>query len=295
MRPTIFLTCLSTLFFAARSQAALPITTIAGDPPTTAPAQQVSVMLLPFHAVTPNGENAWISSAIDEDLANDLSRNRAIRLVRPATTQPLAAPDELAAARGANAQRVVSGSYQVVEDQLRITADVRDPSQAQPIAEVKATGLVRDLFRLEDSLAMQLWHDLPQAPEQAPDQAAAADFQVTPLDDNVNVQGTAPAVVIDPPDVAAAPDVYPDSAIAPFDSAYPYADYGYGYPYGFGVPLFIGGAGYHGYHGGSFHGHYTGHVGGFVGAGSHAAPAVVHAAPSGFEAGGGHFVGGAHR
>ena len=288
MRPTIFLTCLFTLLFAALSQAALPITTIVGDPPTTAPSEPVSVMLLPFHAVTPTGENAWISSAIDEDLANDLSRNRAIRLMRPATTQPLSAPDELAAAREAHAQRVVSGSYQVVDDQLRITADVRDPSQSQPIAEVKATGRVRDLFRLEDSLAMQLWHDLPQGD----DQASAADFQVTPLDDNVNIQGTAPPVVIDQPDVSAAPDIYPDNGIAPIDSAYPYADYGYVYPYGFGFPLFIAGGGFRG---GGFHGHFTGHVGGFVGGGSHAGPGIVHAAPSGFEAGGGHFMAGAHR
>ena len=270
MRPTILLTCISTLFFAAFSQAALPITTIVGDPPTTAPAEPVSVMLLPFHAVAPDNQNAWISSAIDEDLAHDLSRNRAIRLIRPATTQPLAVPDELAAARDVNAQRVVSGSYQVVDDQLRITADVRDPAQSQPVAGVKATGQVRDLFRLEDSLAMQLWHDLPQD-----DQASAADFQVTPLDDNVSTQAAAPPMVYQ--DISPAPDIYPDTGFAPVDSGYPYANYGYGYPYGgFGYPLFIYG-GYRGYHGGGYHGgypgHSSGHVGGFVGVGgSHPAP-----------------------
>jgi TolB-like protein len=290
MRQTILFSWLSTVVFAALSQAALPITTIDGNPPTTAPAAPVSVMLFPFRAVSPNGQNAWISSAVDEDLSNDLSRNLSIRLIRPATTQPLTASDELAVARAADAQRIVSGSYQVVDDQLRITADVRDPSQPQPIGEVKATGRVRDLFRLEDSLAMQLWRDLPQGD----DQASAAAFVVTPLDDNVNTEATAPPPVVYQPDASVAPDIYPDTGIAPVDSAYPYADYGYGYPYtGFGFPLFIVGGGYRGNHGGGFRGGYAGHVGGFVGGGSHAAPAVVHAAPSGFEAGGAHF--GGHR
>jgi TolB-like protein len=185
-------------------------------------------MLLPFHAVGQSGDNAWIAEAIEEDLSHDLSRNAAIHVIRPATTQPLAAADGLAAARDANAQRLISGSYQVNDDQLRITGEVIDVSQAQPVGEIKATGGVRDLFQLEDSLAMQLWHILPQPTQQT----AANDIQVTPLEDFVNSQPAAPQV-------APSPVYDTEPAYVPSDGGNSYGDFGYGYPYGYGWPAFI--------------------------------------------------------
>jgi TolB-like protein len=249
--------------------AALPITTIAGDPPpTTAPVAPVSVMLLPFHAVGQSGDSAWISEAIDEDLSHDLSRNAAIHLIRPATTQPMAA------ARDANAQRLISGSYQVNDDQLRITGEVIDVSQTGPageiVGEIKATGRVRDLFQLEDSLAMQLWHILPQPAQQT----ASNDIQVTPLEDFVNSQPAAPQVT-------PAPVYDAEPAYVPSVAGYPYDNFGYGYPYGYGWPLFIyGGYGYGFHHyGGGFHGsvgggHFTGGGGRFFAAPHAEAPAA---------------------
>jgi TolB-like protein len=289
MRTTTFLLFLSPLLFLTPySPAALPITTIAGDPPpTTAPVQPVSVMLLPFHAVTANPDNSWISAAIDEDLAHDLSRNRAIHLVRPSTTQPVAAADGLAAARDAKADRLISGSYQVVDDQLRINAEVIDMSQTQPVAQAKATGRVRDLFQLEDSLAMQLWRILPR-----PDaQASANDIQVTPLEDYVNGESAPPPEVYQPPRAEVSPgpiyDYPPDYDYTPSIAGYPYGYYGYGYPY-FGAPLFFyGGYGFHsGFHD---HGGFHGHEGG-----GHA-PTIGHGAAPAFSGGGAHFSGGGHR
>jgi TolB-like protein len=257
-------------FFAAAplSFAALPITTIAGRPPTTAPAAPVSVMLLPFRDIGPGNADGWISEAIQEDLTHDLTRNSAIQLVRPASTQPVAPSDGLAVARRAQAQKLVSGSYQVVDDQLRITAEVIDANQTQPAGEIKATGRVRDLFQLEDSLASQLWHILPQPTEQA----SANQIEVTPLEDYVSSQAApAPQVYDAQPQVTPAPiydnDSYGDAygdAYGGFDQIYPYDNYAYGYPY-FGVPLFIyGGYGHASYHhGGDYHGFYGGnHFGG---------------------------------
>jgi TolB-like protein len=253
--------------------AGLPITTIAGEPaPTTAPTAPITVMLLPFHAVGQPADSAWISQAIDEDLAHDLSRNAAIRLVRPSTTQP--AGDGLQDARDAGAHRLISGSYQVVDDQLRVNAELIDVSNAQPLAQAKATGRIRDLFQLEDSLATQLWHNLPQGQ----DQVAADEIQVTPLQDN-QVVSSAPEIYEPQP----APQVYdttPDYSYAPFDSVYPYGGYAYGY--GFGYPLFLYGG--YGYHGG-YHGHYGG------GGGFHSGT-VIHGGSPAFSGGAGHFSGG---
>jgi TolB-like protein len=290
----LVLFALASFLTVSYSNAALPITAMAGNPePTTAPATRISVMLLPFNAVGQSGESNWISQAIDEDLSHDLARNSAIRVVRPSTTQPLKDGDGLTAARGANADRLVSGSYQVVDNQLRVTGEVIDVKQTQSIAQIKATGPVRNLFQLEDELSMQLWHILPQADRTGSVQTSAADFQVTPLEDYTGSQA-APQVYQPQPEVASAPAQapvydYPDDS--PYDSVYPYAGYGYGYPYGFGLPLFIyGGYGNHGgyHHGGDNHGHFGG--GGSVTAGHVGSPHVFTPSAA-MHAGGGNFVG----
>jgi TolB-like protein len=280
----IFACTCAFLVLASYSGAGLPITTIAGDPPpTTAPAEPVGVLLLPFRVVGQNGDYAWISEAIQEDLAHDLSRNHAIRVIRPATTQPVTDADGLATARDLKAQRVISGSYQVVDDQLRITGSVIDVDQTQPASPVKATGRVRDLFKLEDALAMQLWNDLPRPT----DQASTGDFQVTPLEDYTASQQEAsppPPVIYEPqPDVAPAPDYGTAPDYYPYDSGYPYGYFGYGY--GLGGSVFIGGFG-RGFNRG-------GHFGG--GGGFHSTPHTVgpRVAPSsGFGGGGAHAGGG---
>jgi len=171
----------------------------------------------------------------------------------------------------------------VVDDQLRINAELSDVERGQAIGAAKATGRVRDLFQLEDSLAMQLWHTLPQGQ----DQVAADEFQVTPLQDD-QVVPSAPQFYEPSPVYDTTPDNGPSYSYTPYDSAYPYNDYGYGYPYGFGVPLFFygGGYGYHGsYHGGGFHSH--------AGGGAPHPGTVVHGGSSAFVGGGGaHFSGG---
>jgi TolB-like protein len=225
-------------------------------------------MLLPFYPVAQNADNFWISPAIDEDLAHDLSRNRAIRVLRPATTQPLGAADALAAARDAKAQRLISGSYQVVDDQLRVTAEVTDVNQPQPVGQIKASGRIRDLFQIEDSLAMQLWHILPQSD----DQALANEIQVSSPEDYTQ-PAPPPQAYYEAPQTQVAPapvyDTSPGYDYAPYGAEYPYA---YGYPYdnygfGLGFPLFYGGYGGYGYGGGNrggggYHGHYFGGGGG---------------------------------
>ena len=286
MRTACPLLCLSMLLFAASfSGAAQPITGMAsGSPPTTAPAEPVSVMLLPFHAVAQGPEYSWISAAIDQDLVDALSRNHAIRLVRPAATQPVA--DDLAAARDAKVDRLISGSYQVIDGQLRITAEVINVNQTQPAGQVKATGRVGDLFQLEASLAMQLWHVLPRPTEQT----SVYDVQVTPLEDYVASE-SAPALYQSPqPQVSPGPiyDYSPAYDYAPYVSPYP-DPYDYGYPYGFGDPfLFFGGNGRHGFHD---HGGVRGHDGG----GIHSPATGRGGGPSGGFHGGGENFGGGHR
>ncbi len=61
----------------------------------------------------------------------------------------------------AGANLLVLGSYQINDNQVRITGEVYDVAAAKNIAGIKATGPITDLFKLKDSLNDQLSHILP--------------------------------------------------------------------------------------------------------------------------------------
>jgi hypothetical protein len=113
------------------------------------------------------------------------------------------------------------------------------------------TGVKRDLFKLEDSLAAELQHVLPGAEQ--PDMS----FTVTPVQsDGMNTQ---PQVVYQAPDNSGSnPAVYDPGPL--FDSGYynngfDYAGYdGFGYPFIYGGFLGVGGRDHRGGYGnGGYH------------------------------------------
>jgi TolB-like protein len=277
-----FASLASLLIFARLSAGALPITQVYADPsPTTAPAAPTPVLLVPFANISKDGQYAWISQAIDEDLSHDMARNSAIRVVRPTSPQSPTSGGALDAARSANATDLVTGSYQIVDDQLRITGELVDVPQNKAIGQIKATGKVHDLFQLEDALSMQLWQLLPQPASQA----QVNDIEVTPLDSVSNAPAEVYPEQTPEQTLAAAPEPANDQASYSGPGySYPYAPYdsGYVYPYGWGYPLFIyGGAGY-GHWGGGYHGGWGGNHGGHpvehpsIGGGLIRSPIVSH-------------------
>jgi TolB-like protein len=262
--------------------AGLPITLMNGQSPATAPAASTNVLLVPFRAVGPAGDRDWISQAVDEDLSHDLSRNTAIHLIRPSTTQPLSPADALAAARSAGADQLIDGSYQLAGDQLRITGEVVNVNDGKPIAQIKATGTERELFNMEDALATQLWHTLPR-PDQASATASDYDIQVTPVPNEVSAAYAAPSEPTQQTTNIAQPTY--DVPSYPFAGVYPYGYGDYGYPFGFGYPIFIyGGYGFH-YH------HYGSDYHNAIGRGNLAGPALPPIAPAHF---GGRGIAGPH-
>ena len=128
---------------------------------------------MPFRAITGSSSDAWIGEAIQEGVTNDLARNSAVRLMHSPTTAP--STDGLEFARQQHAQRLVTGSYQLVDDQLRISGQVIDPTDGKTVGQLKVTGAKHDLFELEDSLAAELEHLLPS--NDRPDNS----FTVTPV------------------------------------------------------------------------------------------------------------------
>lgn len=123
-------------------------------------AAPAKVLLLPFDAVG-DGAKPWIAKAVQQNLVAELSR---VNSVTPTTGQAGVANLEAAVQIGENAKAdyVVYGTYQTVENDLRITGQVADVSKKEVVAGLKATGTQRDLFGLEDVIANQVKRALPQ-------------------------------------------------------------------------------------------------------------------------------------
>ena len=128
-------------------------------------AAPARVLVLPFDAV---GDSAkpWIAKALQQNLSAELSR---LSSVQHLTGEHPAADVDAAvkAAADAKADYVVFGSYQTVENDLRLTGQVVDVAKKEPVAGLKATGSMRDLFGLEDVIANQVKRSLPQPVAQA--------------------------------------------------------------------------------------------------------------------------------
>ncbi|MBV8780796.1 MAG: hypothetical protein JO353_05300 [Phycisphaerae bacterium] len=233
--------------------AQLPITTAPwlNNPTATSRPAPATVMLIPFRNVGANTGDEWMGSAIQESIVSDLSRNPGINLTRGPVAQTES--DGLTAARQAGAQRIVMGTYQTVDDQVRINGEVFDGTTGKAIGPLKITGKRHDLFELEDSLAAEITHDLPGA---EPDYS----FTVTPVESSPVVQSS--TIVMQPnPDYSN----YNNGVVYEPN----YLDYGYNYGFGgyplFDTPLFFfgGGRSFRGSHG-EFRNHFPrfGQIGG---------------------------------
>jgi TolB-like protein len=146
----------------------------------SAAVAQEKVLVLPFEAVGPEqGQKGWVARALQQNLMAELSRAGS---VKPASATAAAGDQEAAirAGEAAGAKYVVFGTYQSVESDLRITGQVVDVSTKQAIAGLKATGTLRDLFGLEDTIAAQVKKALPGAAMLPAAPAAAGEMLVQP-------------------------------------------------------------------------------------------------------------------
>src|SRR5688572_4472570 len=157
----------------------------------------VKVLVLPFESIGPEPKD-WIARALSQNLMAELARVPSVEPVAgaPATDQETA----VRVAQATGAKFVVFGSYQAVDSDLRITGQVVDVETKQALAGLKATGTLRDLFGLEDTIASQVKRALSQQgepPAQAPAAAKAAEML-----DHPKVPGAAPGVPVPPPAIA---------------------------------------------------------------------------------------------
>ena len=131
--------------------------------PTTMPADQGKVLVLPFSALNKSEYEQWLGRSVQQSLLADLTA------VAPgqAVSADAQAPDEagaLEAGRKAGAAYVVYGTFATSNHELRLTGQLVDVSTGKSIAGLKATGPAEDVFRLEDQIARQVRQRLGLGP-----------------------------------------------------------------------------------------------------------------------------------
>lgn len=131
------------------------------------------VMVLPFEEISANPSQGWIGQAISQSIVAELSQ---LRTIEPAAgdRQTSVVDRARAAAEAGGADYVVLGGYQLLDPQLRITGQVIAVDSGEVIGGLKATGTVRDLFGMQDSLAAQTKRILRAAVEAAPADATSS-------------------------------------------------------------------------------------------------------------------------
>ena len=148
------------------------------------------IAVVPFVNISGDPADDWIGSGIAATVVADATRIGAVVLLpRPQTLaagQPGArdslaiAGEALRRARDLAADWLVTGGYQRVADQVRITARLVDPATGRVITSATVDGVLDELFALQDRIVAQL--NLAEAAAAAPDvpsQAASDPVSVT--------------------------------------------------------------------------------------------------------------------
>lgn len=143
---------------------AFPAACLAQGVATTQPAPNntATVLVLPFTAPAP-AQYQWIGRGVQQDLLADLTPHVRGSVAAPGDAAPASdASPALQAGRTRGASVVVFGTAQAIGDRLRLTGEVVDVTSGKPLAGLKATGTVQNVFHLEDELAAQVIRAVPE-------------------------------------------------------------------------------------------------------------------------------------
>jgi TolB-like protein len=135
---------------------------------------ELTIFISPLSAIGEDGKTAWISQAVQQNILHELTRVQGVKPVLPAAP-PADHNAAVTAAKSAGAHFLLEGSYTLADPGIRITIQVFDLKTNAYIGAAKATGPLKELFALEDSIAEQI-HRIVQhqvnlrAPAAAPQQ-----------------------------------------------------------------------------------------------------------------------------
>jgi TolB-like protein len=138
--------------------------------PASGPAEKI--LVLPFTGLNPSEYQSWLGRSIQQSLLADLTLAAPSR-VASADVEAKDAAAAIDAGRKAGARYVVFGSFATADHDLRLTGQVLDVSSGQPVAPLKATGDVHDVFHLEDQIAAEIRQPLALGPMPAAQEPVA--------------------------------------------------------------------------------------------------------------------------
>ena len=168
--------------FVASATAAMPLTAsrsrtrAQAAPPAGSPAPWAddatlsgSVAVIPFTNVSRDPADDWIGDGIAETVTADLESLGALTVIAQERVRAAAGRldesefgdiMETALGRALGARWIVTGGYQRVDSQLRITARLVDTFSGLVARTVKADGTLSDIFKLQDRIATELTTDV---------------------------------------------------------------------------------------------------------------------------------------
>lgn len=132
----------------------LPVSAARADSASTRPAG-ILVAVLPFEALA-SMDQAWVGRAIGEGLVSSIGNQRGMSAVTISAPNAANADAALSAGKSAQADFVVFGQVQRVNDQLRISGKVLSTQTGQSVGDLAFDGQLNDLFIIEDALASRV-------------------------------------------------------------------------------------------------------------------------------------------
>ena len=204
------------------------------------------VLVIPFVTLNvPEGEE-WIGRGVEESIVADFGHARAFSPI--AFKGQLLVEDNasaIALAHKANADYVIRGAAQRMDQTLRITAQFIDARNGDTLAAATVTGSAKDLLKLEDDLATQLRTSampIVMAEQRGQMNYIPGNYLPPQMSDQGNgpyYPGYEGAPAYTPGYTSSQPTYY-DPGYASNSYPYGYPDYGYGYGYGYpyGYPYY---------------------------------------------------------
>ena len=128
-----------------------------------------SVVVIPFTNISGNATDDWIGDGIAETVMADLESLAELTVIARERIQAVSdgrrgarldGGAALELGRELGARWIVTGGYQRLGDQLRITARLVDTLSGLVERTVKADGTLDEIFELQDRIATELTHDV---------------------------------------------------------------------------------------------------------------------------------------
>lgn len=137
-------------YYARHSE---PAAEAAVDAASVRPSDWVTITVLPFEALGPDGDHAYLARGISDTLVTDLSRLSDLRVI-----QPSGAANESTAGQ---ARYRVSGSVQRDSGALRINVRLTDTRTGEQLWSGRFERPFGDLFSIQDEIIARLVELLP--------------------------------------------------------------------------------------------------------------------------------------